>query len=93
MRRALVTGGMSGLGEATARRLRTDGVDVMTADIAPGADVTLDVSDVDEVGTLVERVGPVDILINSAGIVGPGSGLQEAGSTFRTKGCDCPADR
>jgi 3-oxoacyl-[acyl-carrier protein] reductase len=68
---------MSGLGEATARRLRADGVDVMTADVAPGADVTLDVSDVDEVGTLVERVGPVDILINSAGIVGPGKPLWE----------------
>ncbi len=35
---ALVTGGASGIGAATAARLRAAGVRVITADLAPGAD-------------------------------------------------------
>ena len=42
---ALVTGGGSGLGEAAAARLRADGIRVITADVAEGADLRLDVSD------------------------------------------------
>ena len=45
IRRALVTGGASGLGRACARRLRDDHHEVITADIAEGADVRLDVTD------------------------------------------------
>jgi len=41
---ALVTGGASGIGAATAARLRADGVRVVTADLAPGADEKLDVT-------------------------------------------------
>jgi 2-dehydro-3-deoxy-L-rhamnonate dehydrogenase (NAD+) len=70
MRRALITGGASGLGEATAVRLRADGIEVVTADIQPGADVVLDVSDPDAVAAAVATVGAVDILVNSAGLVG-----------------------
>ena len=44
-RTAVVTGGRSGLGEASAARLREDGVRVVTLDRADGADVVLDVSD------------------------------------------------
>ena len=68
---ALVTGGASGIGAATAGRLRADGVRVVTADIAPGADELLDVTDPDAVATLVDAIGPVGILVHSAGIVGP----------------------
>ena len=68
---AVVTGGMSGLGAACARRLKDDGVTVITFDRASGADLKLDVTDYDAVQAAAESVGDVDILVNSAGIVGP----------------------
>ena len=76
-RRALVTGGASGLGRACAQRLRDAEHQVLTVDIAPGADIHLDVSDDDAVVALVSQLGPVDILLNSAGIVGTGVPLWE----------------
>lgn len=76
-RTALVTGGTSGLGKAAAARLRADGIRVLTADIADGADLRLDVSDDADLATLADRAGPVDILVNSAGIVGPNAPLVE----------------
>jgi len=71
MRRAVVTGGASGLGAATATRLREDGIEVITLDIATNADVRADVTDDAALTDLAGRLGPVDILVNSAGIVGP----------------------
>jgi NAD(P)-dependent dehydrogenase (short-subunit alcohol dehydrogenase family) len=76
-RTAAITGGASGLGLASAERLAQDGVDVITLDIAAGADVHVDVTDAGAVTAAAERIGPVDILINSAGIVGPGRPLWE----------------
>ena len=71
MRRAIVTGGASGLGAATAERLNADGVEVITVDRAEGADEVLDITDASAIAALAERVGPIDIVINSAGVVGP----------------------
>jgi len=76
-RTAAITGGVSGLGLACAERLAQDGVDVITLDIAAGADVHVDVTDAAAVTAAAERIGLVDILINSAGIVGPGRPLWE----------------
>ena len=85
---ALVTGGASGIGAATAGRLRAAGVRVVTADLAPGADEKLDVTDPAAVGALRDALGPVGILVNSAGVVGPSRplidvGLDEWRATFR----------
>lgn len=72
---ALVTGGASGIGAACAKRLADAGVRVVTADIAAGADERLDVTDADAVENLAARLGRVDILVNSAGVVGPSAPL------------------
>lgn len=70
-RKAVVTGGISGLGAATAARLAEDGIEIVTIDISHGADIVLDISDADAVRRAAADIGPIDILINSAGIVGP----------------------
>jgi 2-dehydro-3-deoxy-L-rhamnonate dehydrogenase (NAD+) len=76
-RTAVVTGGLSGIGRAAAKRLAEDGVRVITFDLADGADFHVDVTDADSVRIAAVQTGPVDILVNSAGIVGPNAPLWE----------------
>jgi len=70
-RTALVTGGASGLGAATAARLRADGLTVITLDLGDGADLVADVTNEAALRQAAAQAGPVDVLVNSAGIVGP----------------------
>ncbi len=77
VRTAVVTGGASGIGAATAARLRRDGVRTVTLDRAPGADHVIDVTDEAALVAVARVLGPVDILVNSAGIVGPNKPLLE----------------
>ena len=77
MRRAVVTGGMSGLGAACAERLAKEGLEVVRLDVAAGADEVVDITDERAVLAALEGVGPVDVLVNSAGVVGPNAPLWE----------------
>jgi NAD(P)-dependent dehydrogenase (short-subunit alcohol dehydrogenase family) len=68
---AIVTGGASGIGAATAERLRKAGHDVVTWDLR-GGDITCDISDPDAVtGALeltLDRVGVPDRLVACAAV-------------------------
>jgi 3-oxoacyl-[acyl-carrier protein] reductase len=69
---AIVTGGASGIGEATVRLLAGQGIAVAAFDIADGQRYQVDVSDPESVARGVtaarRELGPIDILVNAAGI-------------------------
>jgi NAD(P)-dependent dehydrogenase (short-subunit alcohol dehydrogenase family) len=74
---AVVTGGGSGIGLAVVKRLRADGLDVAAIDLKPSDDescYTADVTDRSAVDAALsairERLGPVTILVNAAGLDG-----------------------
>jgi 3-oxoacyl-[acyl-carrier protein] reductase len=69
-----VTGGSSGPGAASAERLRADGLRVVTVDLQ-GADFSVDVTDTAGLRAVAGEIGSVDVLVNSAGVVGPNVAL------------------
>ncbi len=92
---ALITGGASGLGAATARRLHAAGAAVVLVDLpqSAGADlaaelgdravfVAADVTNEEQVQAAVDaaaRLGPLRVLVNCAGVATPGKVLGRDG--------------
>lgn len=68
-----VTGGCSGIGFAVAAHMRAAGHVVATIDIDPRADHVLDVSSECAVAGIGAFLSTVDVLVNSAGVIGPNS--------------------
>jgi len=94
-RTALVTGGASGIGEATCRALTAAGATVTIADIdQPRAEelarelprssvLVMDIADEQAVNSVCAGIGQLDILVNNAGI-GLVGGIEEtAAADFR----------
>lgn len=95
-RRAVVTGGSRGLGFAIARELREQGARVaicargeeqlFRAQAKLGDDVVAipcDVSDRAQVDAFIDDVGPVDVLINNAGVIAVGPWQTQTHEDFR----------
>lgn len=79
-RRAVVSGAGSGIGRACAEALAAVGVEVVAVDrdlsSLEGAHLRgeeCDISVERDVTTLADRVGPCDIVVNTAGIIRPGA--------------------
>ena len=79
---AVITGGSSGIGEATAKRMSSSGAKVAIVDRSPPKEISgseiqffqCDVSDLTNVKSVLQKIsnafGRIDILVNSAGIAG-----------------------
>jgi len=73
----VVTGGMSGIGEAVVARFRDEGATVAVVDLAAGADHVCDVTDpaavTDSFDAIASTWDRIDVLVTSAGVAHVGT--------------------
>jgi NAD(P)-dependent dehydrogenase (short-subunit alcohol dehydrogenase family) len=67
-RKAIVTGGMQGIGAAIVKRLESSGAKVVVWDLDGSPRV--DVSDPSSIANALKNPGKIDVLVNNAGIAG-----------------------
>jgi NAD(P)-dependent dehydrogenase (short-subunit alcohol dehydrogenase family) len=93
-RRALVTGGANGIGRAIVERFVAEGAAVAIVDVEPandlGANVLAfqrDLAKTDDLDALVDEVeeslGPIDVLVNNAGIFEPALAVELSLASYR----------
>ena len=71
-KRIVVTGAARGIGAEAVAELRSRRADVVTLDIGDGADLCCDVSDAEQVDAVFDQIGadgPLDGLLNNAGLI------------------------
>lgn len=87
-KRALITGAAQGFGEGIARAFAAEGAQVVIADLngekaaqvaadLGGQGFGIDVSDGDAVGRMVDQAGPLDIVVNNAGVTHLPSAMED----------------
>lgn len=80
--RALITGAGSGIGAATAAVFRREGAQVITAGLAAGEDIVIDLSEQTAGSQLLERAGAIDIAVLNAGVCQPADLLETSAANW-----------
>lgn len=78
--RVLITGGMSGIGAATAERCKEEGYEPVVIDRLPGG-IQADLSDAEATSKALETAladGPITRLVNNVGIVVPAAAEEQS---------------